>query len=224
VRREGRRTLISARANARPAKRASRASFLVLRLLPGLVISSSRQHTDVIVAIRVVRDCVLPVRTRRPYEAAEPIPSRRQGCERHLNLVQSSPFLLAFRVMRLAHDACACATRSGVPSPPAHLQSDVRTLVGAPAGSRTSRPPCSSSQACASAFVTIREIPKWRQARATLCSPAGCCKTFNRHVVRRSCSPFVIVSPLRPISLKRKAGGVTCVVGFHIKRQHQSGE
>jgi hypothetical protein len=45
-----------------------------------------------------------------------------------------------------------------------------------------------------------------------------CCKTLTRHATRRACSPFVIVSPPRLISLNKRARSVTSVMGFHMRR------
>src|SRR4029453_15968393 len=58
-------------------------------------------------------------------------------------------------------------------------------------------------------------MPKRRHTRATFCSSAACCKTLHRHAMRRVCSPFFILFPLQANSLKRRAGRVTSVVGFH---------
>jgi len=54
-----------------------------------------------------------------------------------------------------------------------------------------------------------------RHTRATLPSSAACRKTLNRQAVNRTCSPFVIASPIQAMSLNRRAEYVTRVLRIH---------
>ena len=50
----------------------------------------------------------------------------------------------------------------------------------------------------------LREMPNRRHVRATLPVAAACCNIFDRQVVTRSCSVFVIASPLQQPVVKRR--------------------